>query len=262
MELAGISWEDMAPFIAVGFLAQMVDSAIGVAFGLASTSLLALVGMPPPAAAATVRTVESFASGASGIAHVFQRNVDWHVFARLVVPGIIGSLCTAWLFLLLNPAVLRPVLFVYVAAIGAYLMWWAPRRAHTFRRIRLVGPLGFVGGVFDASGGGGWGPLVTGNLLAQGMTPKMAVGTANAAEFFVTVTILAVFTGALGTKTFTTPAAGLLIGSVVAAPLGAWLTKRIAPAALLRMVGALLIVTSVWALASLVFAPTPIFRRF
>jgi uncharacterized membrane protein YfcA len=261
MDLSAIPWGELAPFIAIGLLAQAVDSAFGLAFGVLSNLLLVLFGLPPLGASAATRSVESFTSGASGMAHVLQRNVDWPLFARLVVPGILGGVVGVWMLLLLKGDVLRPVLLVYLIALGVYLLWRAPRRPQAFRRMRLVGPLGLLGGFFDASGGGGWGPLVTGNLLAQGMTPRMAIGTTNAAEFFVTVTVLATFIGTLGLETFGTAATGLLIGGVVAAPLGAWVTRRAPPKALLQIVGVVLVGTSIWGFAALMFDPLPVFPR-
>lgn len=258
---SSIVWTDIAPFIVIGFLAQMVDGTLGLAFGVLSNALLMLVGIPPATAVATVRTVESFTTGASGIAHALQRNVDWPLFARLVGPGILGSLVGVWLFLLVKPDILRPIVLVYLLTTGIYLLWRAPRRVQTFRRMRMVGPLGLVGGLVDAGGSGGWGPVVTGNLLAQGMTPRTAIGTVNAAEFFVTVTALATFIGALGMKAFSQAALGLLIGGIVAAPIGAWLTKRIAPFALLRMAGGVLVAIGVWGLASLMFPAITAFHR-
>ncbi|MDX3885396.1 MAG: sulfite exporter TauE/SafE family protein [Sphingomonas sp.] len=261
IDLASIPWADLAPFILIGFFAQLVDSALGMAFGVISNSLLLLLGLPPMAASAATHTVEGLASGTSGAAHALQRNVDWPLFARLVLPGIVGGLIGVWVLTFVHTDIARPVVLVYLAAIGAYLIWRAPRRPQAYRRMRLVGPLGFIGGFLDASGGG-WGPIVTGNLLAQGMTPRMAVGTVNAAEFFVTVTVLSAFIGTLGLSSFTQAASGLLIGGIAAAPAGAWLTKRISPKLLMQLVGIVLIGISLWGFISLMFDPVPVFQRF
>lgn len=260
MDLSAIPWVDLAPFILIGLFAQTIDSALGLGFGVLSNSLLVLTGAPPIAASSATRTAESFTSGAAGMAHILQRNVDWPLLARLAVPGVIGGVAGIWMLYFLKSDILRPVLLVYLIAVGAYLLWRAHRRPFAFRRIRLVAPLGFLGGFLDSSGGGGWGPLVTGNLLAQGMTPRMAVGTANAAEFFVTVTVLTAFVGIHGLH-FSDAATGILIGGLVAAPLGAWLTRQIAPKLLLQLVGVLLVGTSMWSLASLMFDPLPVFPR-
>lgn len=260
MDFSAIPWAELAPFIIIGLFTQTIDSGLGLGFGVLSNSLLVLLGAPPVAASSATRTAESFTSGAAGMAHILQRNVDWPLFARLAVPGVIGGVAGIWVLYFLKSDILRPVLLVYLIAVGAYLLWRAPRRPFAFRRIRLVAPLGFLGGFLDSSGGGGWGPLVTGNLLAQGMTPRMAVGTANAAEFFVTVTVLTAFVGIHGMQ-FTNVATGILIGGLVAAPFGAWLTRRTPPKLLLQLVGILLVATSIWSLASLMFDPLPVFPR-
>jgi len=262
MDMAALPWADLAPFILIGLLAQIVDSALGMAFGVVASSLLVMLGMPPMAASAATHTVEGFTSGTSGLAHALQRNVDWPLFARLAVPGILGGLLGVWTLTLVSTELARPVVLVYLAAVGIYLIWRAPRRPQAYRRMRFVGPLGLVGGFLDASGGGGWGPVITGNLLAQGMTPRMAIGTVNAAEFFVTVTVLAAFIGTLGMASFTLAASGLLIGGVVAAPLSAWLTGRLSPKLLLQLVGVVLIAISLWGFAALMFGPVPAFPRF
>jgi len=261
MDLAAIPWADLAPFIIIGFLAQLIDSTLGMAFGVVSNALLIMLGLPPVAASAATHTVESFTTGAAGLGHAIQRNIDWPLFARLVIPGIIGGFVGAWLLTIIRVDAARPVVLVYMAAIGAYLLWRGARRPQAYRRMRAVGLLGLVGGFFDAAGGG-WGPVVTGNLLAQGMTPRMAIGTVNAAEFFVTVTVLATFISALGWESFTIVASGLLLGGVVAAPFGAWLTRHIAPKMLVLLIGGLLILTSFYGFLSLMFEPVPTFPRF
>ncbi|WP_374297521.1 sulfite exporter TauE/SafE family protein [Sphingomonas sp.] len=261
-ELAAIPWAHLAPFIVAGFLAHAVGSALGMGFGVISSSLLLMLGLPPVAASSAIRTVEGFAGGVSGLAHVVQGNVDWPLFARLVVPGIIGGMTGLWLLRIIHVDAARPVVLVYLAAIGAYLIWWAPRRPLAYRRMRFVGPLGLAGGILDAPSGGGWGPVVTASLLAQGMTPRMAIGTVNAAGFFVTVTVLSALIGTLGAASFTLAASGLLVGALAGAPLGAWITRRISPKPLMQLVGIALVAISLWGFLGLMFGPVPAFPRF
>jgi hypothetical protein len=109
---------------------------------------------------------------------------------------------------------------------------------------KVVAPLGLIGGFLDAAGGGGWGPVVTSNLLLQGAEPRKVIGTVNSAEFFLTCAISATFIWHLGFEHFGVAVVGLLIGGVVAAPLGAILAKRIPAKTLLLMVGVVLIITS------------------
>jgi len=260
--LSTIPWHDLVPYILVGFFAQLIDGAFGLAFGVFSNTALVAFGLSPATASAAVRTAESFASGVSGLAHAAQRNVDWSLFARLVLPGIAGSLLGVWVLMHLFHPVLRPLLFVYVSAVGIYLVWRGPRRAQTYRPLRFAPLVGLAGGFLDASGSGGWGPVVTSQLMAQGTTPRVAVGTTDAAEFFVTVTTLAAFIGTLGLASFTIATSGLLLGSVVAAPLGAYLAKRLPPRFLIVVTGTLLIVTGVFGILSLAFEPIPTFPRF
>src|SRR4030095_10223795 len=138
----------------------------------------------------------------------------------------------------------RPIIMVYLAVIGIYLLWRGlkyPPRGH---EPRFVVPLGLVGGFLDAAGGGGWGAVVTSNLLVQGASPRKVIGTVNTAEFFLTVTISATFILALGWEAFTVATVGLLIGGVCAAPFGAMIAKRVNPDMLLTFVGAVLTLNS------------------
>ncbi|AXB76040.1 sulfite exporter TauE/SafE family protein [Novosphingobium sp. P6W] len=260
IDLSAIPWADLAPFIVAGFLAQLVDSALGMAFGVIANSLLVILGLPPAMASSVTHTVESFTSGVSGIAHALQRNVDWPLFARLVIPGIAGGLTGVWALTHLHLDFVRPVVLVYLAAVGIYLTWRGARRAQAYRRMRMVGPLGLVAGFLD-SFGGAWGPVTTGSLIAQGMTPRMAVGTVNAAEFFVSVTVLSAFIGSLGLQSFALAASGLLIGGVVAAPLGALVTRRASGRNMTQWIGSVLIAVALWGLISLTLAPGPLFFR-
>jgi len=253
---SSIPWSLLAPFILIGFAAQLVDGTTGSAFGFVSRTMLVFLGVPPVAATAASHSVESFTSGISGLSHAIKGNVDWPLFARLVVPGIIGGVLGVWLLAVVDLAIMQPALLIYMAALGVYLVWRGPRRPQTFRRMRYVRSCGLAGGFLDASGGG-WGPVVSGSLLAQGMTPRMAIGTVNAVEFFVTVTILASLIGSIGAEIFTLISAGLLIGGVLAAPLGAYLAKTIAPRLLVQMAGCVMVGASFYGLLALTFDGLP-----
>ena len=244
----GFSLIDLLPFIAIGFAAQLVDGALGMAFGVISSTLLLSMGVPPAAASAGVHTVETFTTGVSGISHILHKNVDWKLFARLAIPGMIGGVIGAYVLTAVDASVARPVVMTYLAAIGLYLVWRGYHLAGEHKPAKVVEPLGLVGGFLDAAGGGGWGAVVTSNLLVQGSSPRKTIGTVNTAEFFVTVTISATFIVALGWAAFTVATLGLLIGGVVAAPLGAFMAKRIAPDLLLTFVGVVLTLTSLYGL--------------
>jgi uncharacterized membrane protein YfcA len=262
-----IPWTDLSlaalvPFILIGFTAQLIDSALGMAFGVVGAALLLALGMPPASASAAIHAAESFTSGVSGISHALQRNVDWRLFRRLVVPGIVGGLIGAFILVHLDIGIARPVVLTYLGAVGLYLMWRGARRPQTYRDLKFVGGLGFVGGVLDGSGGGGWGPVVTANLLAQGGEPRRVIGTTNASEFFVTVTIAASFIGTLGWQSFGVMATGLLIGGVLGAPVGAWLVRRLRAELIVTAAGVLLLLASGYGFLALMFEPVPAFPRF
>jgi uncharacterized membrane protein YfcA len=240
-----MSLAELLPFILIGFAAQLVDGALGMAFGVISSTLLISAGIAPAAASASVHIVESFTTGVSGISHSLMRNVDWKLLARLIIPGIIGGVLGAYVLANTLPEVARPIVLTYLALIGLYLLWRGIRLGkHHERKPKFVEPLGLAGGFLDAAGGGGWGPVVTSNLLIQGGNPRKTIGTVNTAEFFVALTISITFIFALGWEDFTTATLGLLLGGIIAAPLGALLAKRLPARALMIMVGVALTITS------------------
>ena len=182
---------DLLPFILIGFAAQLVDGALGMAFGVISSTLLISIGVPPAAASAGVHVVESFTTGVSGISHVLHRNVRWHLFLRLVIPGVLGGVIGAYLLTQIDASVARPFVLTYLAAVGLYLLWRGLGHEAHEKEPRVIAPLGLVGGFLDAAGGGGWGPVVTSNLLVQGANPRHVIGSVNTAEFFITVAVSA-----------------------------------------------------------------------
>lgn len=241
----------LLPFILIGFAAQLVDGALGMAFGQISSTLLITMGVPPASASAGVHIAETFTTGVSGISHVAHRNVDWRLFGRIVVPGVIGGVLGAYVLTQLKADTAKPLVLAYLAALGVYLFYRGVMHRHTEKRPKVVEPLGLAGGFLDAAGGGGWGAIVTTNLLVQGSNPRKTIGTVNTAEFFLTVTISATFLATLtlvGTdeerELLLKATAGLLIGGVLAAPFGAWIAKRVNPDRLLTFVGALVMLTS------------------
>lgn len=177
----GLSITDLLPFIAIGFAAQIVDGALGMAFGVISTTLLISVGVPPAMASAGVHTVECFTTGVSGASHVLHRNVRWKLFLKLVIPGAIGGMFGAFVLTSIDASVARPFVLAYLSAMGLYILWRGLMYPPKPKEPKMVEPLAVVGGFLDASGGGGWGPIVTSNLLVQGATPRTVIGSVNTA---------------------------------------------------------------------------------
>jgi uncharacterized membrane protein YfcA len=246
IDLTAFSFTDMLPFLLIGFAAQLVDGALGMAFGVISNTLLISIGVPPAVASGRVHTVEMFTTGVSGINHILHRNVDWRLFARIAIPGMIGGALGAYVLSNIHADTARPFVLAYLSLIGLYLLWRALRHEHQERRPKVVEPLGLVGGFLDAAGGGGWGPIVTSNLLVQGANPRKVIGTVNTAEFFLAVTISATFIVSLGLGAFGAPTIGLLVGGVLAAPLGAVIAKRVPAKGLMLLVGIVLTLTSLY----------------
>jgi uncharacterized protein len=249
--LWSIDWQALLPFIAIGFAAQLVDGALGMAFGvICSTLLVSVLGVPPARASASVHLVETFTTGASGISHVLHKNVDWRLFTRIAVPGVIGGVLGAYVLSNINAEVARPLVMLYLMSLGFYLLYKAlsyPQMPKA-KDAKVTVPLGFIGGFLDASGGGGWGPVVTSNLLLQGTDPRKTIGTVNTAEFFLTFTISLTFILTMGLEAFTQVTGGLLVGGLLAAPLAGLIAKRVPPKTLLTMVGIVLTATSLFSL--------------
>jgi uncharacterized protein len=237
----------LLPFIAVGFAAQLVDGALGMAFGVISNTLLVgVLGVPPAQASQRVHIVECFTTAVSGISHLLHRNIDGKLFVRLVIPGMIGGFVGSYLLSNLDAAFVKPFVLTYLTGIGLYLLWRGLMYPPKLREAKYVAPLGLVGGFLDAAGGGGWGPVVTSNLLIQGADPRKVVGTVNSAEFFLTVTISASFIYHLGAEKLVGATLGLLIGGLLAAPLGAWAAKHFPAKQMLILVGIVLTLTSAY----------------
>ena len=250
MEISADQVSEILPYVLVGFAAQLIDGALGMAFGVICTTLLVSRGVDPAIASAGVHFIKVFTGGVAGISHVVHRNVNWRLFRRIVVPGVIGGVIGAYVLTQISAATARPFVLAYLAAIGAYLLWKAIRHRQRHRNPRVVEPLGFAGGFLDAAGGGGWGPIVTSNLLVQGAHPRKVIGTVNTAEFFLAVAISAAFVVSLRAEALTIPMAGLLIGGLAAAPLGGPAAKWIPARPLLALVAAVLIATSLFGIWS------------
>lgn len=232
-------------FIFIGFVAQTVDGALGMAYGVISTSILLSVGVAPVTASACIHMAEVFTAIASGLSHLAFGNVDLRLFRRLVIPGILGAYCGATVMTHLPVAALRKGVAVYLVAVGVVIVWKGFRWRE---RIQVQGAkmsvLGFGGGFFDAVGGGGWGPMVSSTLLARGNMPRVVIGTVNLAEFFVAFTASMTFFFTLGGLEWEI-ILGLLTGGILASPLAAYFCTRISPKVLMLLVGTIIVVLSV-----------------
>ena len=238
----------LLPFVLIGFAAQLVDGALGMAFGVISNTLLISFGVSPAAASASVHIIKNFTGAVSAVSHIAHRNVEWRMFWRLAIPGIVGGVLGAYVLSEVDPAIAKPLVLAYLSAIGIYLLLRGWRSPPPERRPRVVEPLGAVGGFLDATGGGGWGPIVTSNLLVQGAKPRTVVGTVNTSELVLALAISGTFFLSLGYQVFGKEALGLLIGGVVAAPFGGYFAKKFNARVMIILVGVVLVVTSMFGL--------------
>ena len=236
---------------AVGLGAQIVDGALGMAYGVTSTTFLLSTGVPPAAASASVHVAEIFTTGFSGTAHWKLGNVDKALFKRLVIPGVIGGLLGAYVLTSIDGNVIKPFISLYLLLIGLYIL------SKVWRQLKIrtepptyVAPLAVTGGFVDAIGGGGWGPVVTTSLIGGGNDPRKTIGSVNAAEFFIAVSTGLSF-AVLGGLTHWTVIAGLVFGGLFAAPLAAVLTRHAPTKVLLTIVGLLISSLSLYNLLKL-----------
>ena len=236
-----------------GFGAQLVDGALGMGYGVTSTTLLLLAGLSPAAASASVHLAKIGTALASGTAHWRFGNVDRRLVLRLGVPGAAGALLGALLLSWLSAEAAAPLMAGLLIAIGVFiLVKYAvrPPRIATARTSPhgrwFLTPLGFIGGFVDATGGGGWGPVATSTLLTAGRTaPRTVIGSVSASEFLVTVAASLGFVLGLGSAGIDFVAvAGLLGGGLLAAPLAAWLVTRLPSTVLGVAVGGLIVLTN------------------
>lgn len=235
---------ELLAYIAIGFAAQLIDGALGMAYGVTASTLLLGLGVPPAVSSATVHAAECFTTGTSALSHHAFGNIDRRLFRRLLLPGVLGAAAGAYLLSNIDGDALKPWIAGYLLLMGVVILVKGFRDFPPRRVTSHVAPLGFFGALIDAIGGGGWGPIVASNLLARGSEFRMTVGSVNAVEFFVTLTASLVFLLTLGLGHWEI-IAGLAIGGVIAAPFGGWLVKRVRARWMLCFVGLLVVALSV-----------------
>ncbi len=232
--------------LAVGLFAQIVDGALGMAYGVTASTFLMATGASPAAASASVHIAEIFTTGVSGISHVRIGNVDKRLFVRLVAPGVAGAILGAVVVTQIDGAMLKPYVSTYLLLLGIYIVYKAIRQAK--RRTRApahVGKLALTGGFLDTVGGGGWGPVVTSTLIGAGNDPRKTIGTVSLAEFFVALAGAASFLLLMETNTWMI-IAGLVMGGAIAAPFAALVCAKLPARLLMLLVGVLIGVLSMF----------------
>ncbi|UJP63769.1 sulfite exporter TauE/SafE family protein [Mongoliitalea daihaiensis] len=233
-------------FLLVGFIAQTIDGALGMAYGVSSNSILLGIGIPPAVASAWVHIAQVFTSLASGISHMKLGNVDWSLAKRLLIPGVLGAVIGAFFLSSIDGNQVKPYIAVYLMVMGGIIIrkvFRKPKKAFD-KQAKSLPYLATVGGFVDSIGGGGWGPVVNSTLMGKGQVPRKAIGTGNFVEIFVSLASASTFFFFVHELSLA-PILGLIIGGVIASPFAALICKKLNPKVLMFMVGMLVIGLSI-----------------
>lgn len=236
---------DFFYYVMGGFIAQMIDGALGMAYGVTATTFLYTIGISPAAASASVHASEVFTSGVSGYMHLKFGNVNSKLFKHLVIPGIIGAILGAYVLSSLEgyAVYIKPIVSLYTLGLGMIIIRKALVKRGPKKATKRVGLLALFGAYLDSIGGGGWGPIVSSTLIASGRHPKYTIGSVNLTEFFVSLASSITFFTVIGLN-FWQIIAGLILGGVVAAPIAARLAHRIPVKSMMVLVGLVVIIVS------------------
>ena len=248
-------------FIGLGFAAQLVDGALGMAYGLIATTVLLSIGTPPAIASASVHTAEIVTTGLAGASHVWHKNVDWQLFKRLAPAAVVGGVLGAHVLVGLPENIVKFFITLYLLGMTVLITLRILRnkkaeegsKKQREKKLPTI-PVGAGGGFLDAIGGGGWGPLVTSTLLARGDHPRRTIATATLSEFFLTLSISVAFVLALNVMEYWRVIVGLILGGAIAAPFAGLLGKMLAPRTLMIMVAVVLATLCIFNLVRLVMA--------
>jgi len=233
-------------FVLGGFIAQMIDGSLGMAYGVSASSFLLSFGISPAASSASVHTAEIFTSGVSGLTHLKFQNVNKKLFKSLLIPGMLGAIVGAYILSSLEEYnyILRPIVAVYTLILGLAIIRKALLETKKRRKTKNVPALASFGGFMDSIGGGGWGPIVATTLIARGRHPRYTVGSVNLAEFFVSLASSLTFFATIGLSHLQI-IAGLILGGIIAAPIAAHVTRKLPIKRMMILVGIVVILVSI-----------------
>jgi uncharacterized membrane protein YfcA len=222
----------------------MIDGALGMAYGVSSTSFLLGLGVPPALASSSVHVAEVFTSGVSGLSHLKLGNVNKKLFQSLVLPGVVGVITGAYVLTTFDEKLIKPFIAVYLMIMGIVIIRKAFKKVNEVKETKRIAILAVFGGFMDAVGGGGWGPIVASTLISKGHSPRYTIGSVNLAEFFIALAGAGTFIALIGLGNWQI-ITGLVIGGTFAAPFAAYLCKKFKPQTLMIMVGILIIGLSI-----------------
>jgi uncharacterized membrane protein YfcA len=243
-------WNSMGPeffiFVLGGFIAQMIDGSLGMAYGVSASTFLMSFGVSPAAASASIHASEIFTSGVSGLSHLKFQNVNKRLFKTLLIPGVLGAIAGAYILSSFEAynVIIRPIVATYTLILGVIIIIKARNIQPKKRKTKNVPALAGFGGFMDSIGGGGWGPIVATTLIARGRSPRYTIGSVNLAEFFVSFASSVTFFTIIGIHYFQI-IAGLILGGIIAAPIAAHLVRKLPIKKMLVIVGVVVIIVSV-----------------
>jgi uncharacterized membrane protein YfcA len=243
-------WNSIGPeffiFVLGGFIAQMIDGSLGMAYGVSASTFLMSFGVSPAAASASIHASEIFTSGVSGLAHLKFQNVNKRLFKTLLIPGVLGAIAGAYILSSFEAynVIIRPIVATYTLILGVIIIIKARNIQPKKRKTKNVPALAGFGGFMDSIGGGGWGPIVATTLIARGRSPRYTIGSVNLAEFFVSFASSVTFFTIIGIHYFQI-IAGLILGGIIAAPIAAHLVRRLPIKKMLVIVGVVVIIVSI-----------------
>ena len=244
---------DFIFYLLIGIAAQLVDGTLGMGYGATSTSFLLTMGVPPAVSSTSVHLSEMFTSGASLISHFRFKNINKKLFKTLLIPGVIGSIIGAYLLAdVIDGNAIKPYISGYMVILGIIIISKGIKKVNPKRPTKRLGILAIFGGFMDAVGGGGWGPIVTSTLLGRGRDPRYTIGSVNAAEFAVAFASGVTFLLFEGVNSWQV-VLGLMLGGIVAAPIGAYLVNKVNRRPMMILVGSLVIILGLRVILKTVF---------
>lgn len=233
-------------FMLGGFIAQMIDGSLGMAYGVSASTFLMSFGVPPAAASASIHTAEIFTSGFSGLSHLKFGNVNKKLFRSLLIPGILGAVAGAYILTSFEAynKIISPIVAAYTLILGVVIIRKAVIAQKAKRKTKNIPALAAFGGFMDSIGGGGWGPIVASTLIAKGRSPRYTIGSVNLAEFFVSFSSSLTFFATIGINYFQIILA-LVLGGLIAAPIAASLTQKLPLRKMMLIVGVVIVLVSI-----------------
>lgn len=237
-------------YILGGAVAQLIDGALGMAYGVSVTTFLMSLGIPaitPAVASASMHAAEIFTTGTSSLVYMKLKSVNNKLFRTLLVPGALGAIIGAITISIFSKdyvMYVKPIVSLYTLTLGVLIIRKALNmHIKTRNKIKRIKPVAFFGGLLDSIGGGGWGPIVTTTLIAGGRHFRYAIGSSHVAKFFVALISTITFISIIGLSHWHI-IFGLVIGSMAVAPFSIYLSTKISNKWGLILVGMVVIIVS------------------